>query len=216
MLSAAIGTVGAFFVSLVRGEMPAGTLIWIGMAVVLVMLGELVETWKKGGLREEGPHPLMQTAKAAGIALLSVAVVLGKFLFIGTILAKSFPVLGLPESKEALVWYGSVSIGITVLLSPLIRRAVSGEEAVLRISCGLLNTLLTAAGTAWLSAVFNAPVQLPLHGHAVIGLLMTLAMYFFLLLEREIKQEDAEQEELGKEQERSGRSSGVSIHKSSV
>ncbi|EPD86031.1 MULTISPECIES: hypothetical protein [unclassified Paenibacillus] len=202
--------------SLVRGEMPAGTLIWIGTAVVLVMLGELVEAWKKGSLREEGPHPLMQTAKAAGIALLSVAVVLGKFLFVGTILAKSFPVLGLPESKEALVWYGSVSIGITVLLSPLIRRAVYGEEAAQRIGCALLYALLTAAGTACLSAVFHAPVQLPLHGHAVIGLLMTLAMYFLLLLEREMKQEDGEQEELGKEQERSGRGSGISIHKSSV
>ncbi|MFF2157757.1 hypothetical protein ACFVVQ_20905 [Paenibacillus chitinolyticus] len=202
--------------SLVRGEISAGALIWIGAAVVLVMMCELVEGWKKGRLQGAEPNPLTLTAKAAGIALLSVAVVLGKFLFVGTILAKSFLVLGLPESKEALVWYGSLSIGITVLLSPLIRRAVYGEEAGLRISCGLLNALLTAAGTAWLSVVFHAPVQLPLQGHTVIGLLMTIAMYFLLLLEREMKQEVAEQEEPGKEQERSGRGSGVSIHKSSV
>ncbi|MEY9095142.1 hypothetical protein [Paenibacillus sp. RC84] len=202
--------------SLVRGEMPAGTLIWIGTAVVLVMLGELVEAWKKGSLREEGPHPLMQAAKAVGIALLSVAVVLGKFLFVGTILAKSFPVLGLPESKEALVWYGSVSIGITVLLSPLIKRAVYGEEAAQRIGCALLYALLTAAGTAWLSAAFHVPVQLPLQGHAVIGLLMTLAMYFLLLLEREMKQEDGKREEQETVQNRSRSGSGTSVRKGSV
>ncbi|MGE6230454.1 hypothetical protein [Paenibacillus chitinolyticus] len=216
MLSAALGTVGAFFVSLVRGEIPAGALIWIGAAVVLVMMSELAEVWKKRSLQGEDLHPFMETAKAAGIALLSVAVLLGKFLFVGTILAKSFPVLGLPESKEALVWYGSVSIGITALLSPLMRKAVYAEEAALRIGCGLLYTLLTAAGTAWLSAVFHAPVQLPLQGHAVIGLLMALAMYFLLLLEREMKQEDGKQEEQETMQNHSKSGSDISLHKSSM
>ncbi|MFS0836491.1 hypothetical protein [Paenibacillus sp. 1P03SA] len=201
--------------SLVRGEVPAGTLIWIGAAVVLVMLGELAEALKKRSLQGEEPHWFMETAKAAGIALLSVAVVLGKFLFVGAILAKTFPVLGLPESKEALVWYGSVSIGITVLLSFLIKTAVYGKETGLRLSCGLLNALLTAAGTAWMSGVFHAPVHLPLQGHAVIGLLMTLAMYVLLLLEREMKREDGERKEAVTEEKNSERGSRTFAHKSS-
>lgn len=215
MLSAALGTAGAFFISLVRGEMPADTLIWIGAAVVLVMMCELAEVWKKRSLQGEEPHWITEAVKAAGISLLAVAVLLGKFLFVGAVLAKSFPVLGLPESKEALAWYGSVSIGVTALLSFLIKRAVYGVEAAQRISCGLLNVLLTGAGTAWLSAVFHAPVQLPLQGHAVIGLLMSLAMYVLLLLEREMKQEDGEREEVGTEEKNSERGSRTFVHKSS-
>ncbi|SEG57271.1 hypothetical protein [Paenibacillus sp. UNC499MF] len=45
---------------------------------------------------------------------------------------------------------------------------------------------------------------------------MTFAMYFLLLLEREMKQEDAEQEEPGTVKERSERDSEVSIRKSSM
>lgn len=175
MLWEALKTIAEVLNDFLEGKVPGYVWPWLGLAVVLVMISEMWQAFRKSEARK----PLQYAAqmfRVIGISILSTIAVAVILIFIMSFLHRWLPALHVPSASAVRLWYAAVLICLSMVVQPLMAWSLTAKGAVLQVSLRLLHMLLLGLALAqagiWQYGMSAAPVYVCLFLGAGMSILM--------------------------------------------